>query len=309
MDNKQRQIGGIQAQLQSENRVFDITIIALERLEQFLNTERKVQTLAQTATGSSRDMHDDSQNAPERESYFLEPALQCNNLYMAARYDDPEVFDIAAESFLKDLLEWYAGRELLDYYDEVDACVIPIIAAITRSSDALASLGCGSVFDVFQKYVMTTPIMKVSSEDGYEQTREGVTAWILGQHYAGKPMDLPEGFIVPHKRGNVLDGYKRLITAMTIMFDNIAPAKVFYQIIKRHLPEVSQQYPDINEAEIEKLYLRKSQGFPVEPKNSNISEISADIYPLLDKAVKDVLAKNNMDFSEINIAINIAIKK
>lgn len=306
MDNKQRQIGGIQTQLQSENRVFDITIIALERLEQLLNAERNAQSLKQTAIGSERDMHPEGR---DRESYFLEPALQCNNLYMAARYDDPEVFDIAAESFLKDLLEWYAGRELLDYYDEVDACVIPIIAAITRSSDALASLGCGTVFDVFQKYVMTTPIDKKSSDDGYEQTREGVTAWILGQHYAGKPMDLPEGFILPHKRGNVLDGYKRIITAMTIMFDNIAPAKVFYQIIKRHLPEVSQQYPDINEAEIEKLYLRKSQGFPIESKNSNISEINADIYPLLDKAVKDVLAKNNMDFSEINIAINITIKK
>jgi len=307
--SKQRQIGPIQTQLQSENRVFDITIIALERLEKLLNDERKTQSLMQTALGSDRDMHNDSQNNRNRESYFLEPAFQCANLYMTAQYDNPEVFDIAAEAFLKDLLEWYAGRELLEYYDEVDACVVPIVVALTRSSNLIKSLGCESILEVFQKYVDQISLEKKSSEDGYNQTKDGVEAWILGQHYASKPMELPEGYIISHKRGDVLDGYKRIISAMTIMFDDSLPAKIFYQIISQYLPKISQQYPNINEVEIEKLYQRKYQGFSNETKNVDITCVNADIYPLLENAVKNVLEKHNVDFSEINIALNISIKK
>ena len=39
--NKKEQIGGIQAQLQSEDNTFHRTIIALERLERFLNSKRE----------------------------------------------------------------------------------------------------------------------------------------------------------------------------------------------------------------------------------------------------------------------------
>lgn len=309
MYNKQKQIGSIVAQLQSENRVFDNMIIALERLEGLLNAERNVQSLQQTAMDSERDIHDDSLGSRDRETYFLEPSLHCTTLYMTAGYEDPEVFSIASESFLKDLMEWYAGRELLEYYDEVDACVVPIVAALARSSEMMTALDCESVFDVYQKYVMEVSLEKKSSDDGYNQAKEGVEAWILGQHYAGKPMEFPEGYVLSHKRGDVQDGYKRIITALTVLFESSAPAKMFYKIINQHLPEVAQQYPDINEDGIDKLYQRKSQGFPEEEKRKLFPSVNSDIYPMLDRAVKDVLEKHGVDFSRVDITINITVNK
>lgn len=309
--DRQIQIGALQSQLQAENRVFDITIIALERLEEMLNREKNAQKLVQTAKDTERDLHDGTQSLPTRDRCFRELCLHCENLHITSYYDDKEVFNIAAEAFINDLLAWYAGREFLDFYDEVDTCIIPILAALTQNYNVLKTKSgdlCNSAFDIFQNYIYESPITERSSERGYEETKAGVEAWILGQHYASIPMESYEGYTTTHIRGDVLDGYKRIITALTIMFQTSEPAKFFYQVIKNYIPDIPAQFPDINEEEIDKLYERKKEGFEPEMPNE-IAQMNADIYPLLDKAVKDVLEKHNVDFSEINITINIAIKK
>lgn len=259
--NKKEQIGGIQTQLQSEDNNFHRTIIALERLERFLNSERErsASELKLTAVGTDRDYHDDVKHVPTRDSYFMELALQCNTLYMTAHYDDSEVFRIAVESFMKDLLEWYAGRYLLDYYDEVDASVIPIIVAITYESN--------NVSEIFQKYVYTIPSVERTQEEKYIMVKEGVEAWLLGRHYAevsanNSPIQTGnESYVTPHVRGTALDGYKRIIAALTTSFDTSAPVKMFYKMVNKYLPGITKQISDINEEAIDELYEKKAHGF------------------------------------------------
>lgn len=298
---KQEQIAGLQTQLQSEDNNFHRTLIALERLEMFLNKNRGTEVLKQTAIGTTRDLHDDTKNPPTYESYILELSLQCNTLFLAASYDDKEIFNTAVEAFMNDLLEWYAGRELLDFYNEVDASVIPIIVAITRSANVL---------EVFEKYVSPVSLEKKSSEDGYIQTKSGVEAWILGQHFVKKQLveQQNEGYITSHKRGEAIDGYKRVIKALCVMCNDSAPVKMFYKLVNQYLPHVTQQFPDTNEESIDNLFEKKSTGF-VEIQESNIEPVSTStIYPLLQDAVKEILEKHHIKYSDINIEIKINIE-
>lgn len=292
---KQEQIGDLQKQLQSEDNNFHRTLIALERLEMFLNKERGTNLLKQTAVGTNRDLHDDTKNLPTYESYILELSLQCLTLYLTAGYDDKEIFNTAVKAFMNDLLEWYAGRELLDFYDEVDASVIPIIVAITRSAD---------VFEVFEKYVSHVSLEIKSSEDGYNQTKSGVETWILGQHLSKQPINQPtEGYITSHNRGEAFEGYKRVIKALCVMCSDSAPVKMFYKLVSQHLPHITQQLPDTNEESIDKLFEMKVKGF-VEIQEGNVEPISISaIYPLLQDAVKAILDKHKIEYSEINIEV------
>ena len=295
-NKKQKQIGGLQTQLQSEDNNFHRTMIALERLEMFLNKNRGTELLNQTAVGTTRDLHDDTKNPPTYESYILELSLQCNTLFMAASYDDKEIFEAAVEAFMNDLLEWYAGRELLDFYDEVDTSIIPIIVAITRSAN---------VFEVFEKYVSHVSLEKKSSEDGYNQTKSGVEAWILGQHFVKQqPINQPnDGYITSHKRGEALEGYKRVIKALCVMCDDSAPVKMFYKLVNQYLPHITQQLPDTNEESIDRLFDLKTKGF-ADVKGTDVESVSlSTLYPLLQDAVKEILDKHNIKYSEINIEV------
>ena len=169
------------------------------------------------------------------------------------------MFDTAVESFMKDLLEWYAGRELLDYYDEVDASVIPVIVALTYQSNNIA--------EIFQKYVYTIPTIEQSHEEKYQAIKTGVESWLLGKHLAEESLKQPvfdsdkDGYITPHVRGNAVDGYKRVISALTTMFDTSAPVKMFYKMVNKYLPHITKQISSINEESIDELYERKDIGF------------------------------------------------
>lgn len=303
--DKKEQIGGIQTQLQSEDNIFHRTIIALERLERFLNIERGFSgdSLKHTAIGTSRDFHDDSKYVPTRDSYFMELSIQCSTLYVAAHYEDKEVFITAVEAFMKDLLEWYAGRELLDYYDEVDASVIPIMVALTYQSN--------NIDEIFQKYVYTTPTVEQSHEEKYQAIKTGVESWLLGKHLAEESLKQPllqsnkDGYITSHIRGNAVDGYKRVISALTTMFDTSAPTKMLYKMVDKYLPYVVQQIPNVNEETIDDLYEKKAKGFAVSSIESDIEESSSlsGIYPLLYDAVKNILDEHSVKYSEISIEV------
>jgi len=303
--DKKEQIGGIQTQLQSEDNNFHRTIIALERLERFLNSERGLNNseLKSTAIGTSRDFHDDAKNTPTRESYFMELSIQCSTLYIAAHYDDKEVFETAVEAFMKDLLEWYAGRELLDYYDEVDACVIPIMVALTYQSN--------NIDEIFQKYVYAIPTVEQSHEEKYQAIKTGVESWLLGKHLAEESLKQPqslsnqEGYITSHIRGNAVDGYKRVISALTTMFDTSAPSKMLYKMVDKYLPYIVQQFPSVNEETIDDLYEKKAKGFVPITTENDVEESSAlsKIYPLLYNAVISILDEHSVKYSEINIEV------
>lgn len=302
------QIGGLQEQLQSEDNVFHRTIIALERLERFLckdNDKLKI-----TAIGTSRDLHDDKKNIPTNDSYYMELSIQCGMLYIAANYENKEVFDVAVEAFMNDLLEWYAGRQLLESYDEVDACVIPIIMALSYKSN--------NIDEIFQEYVYSFPKIEMSDDEKYQMVKSGMEKWLIARHIMQENLSENNmlestGLITTHSRGKAVEGYKRIISALSSRFDTSAPLKMFYKMIKEYLPQITQMMPNINEDSIDELYANKkmlAEGL----NNGNQEDLNKEIhdktsiemnkiYQLLDKVVTDILEAHDIEFSEVKIEI------
>ena len=120
-----------------------------------------------------------------------------------------------------------------------------------------------------------------------------------------------ESYVTPHVRGTALDGYKRIIAALTTSFDTSAPVKMFYKMVNKYLPDITKQISNINEEAIDELYERKAQGFVTEikcsePKNETRAESHKDLdqlYPLLYEKVKEILDAHNIKYSEINIDV------
>ena len=124
-----------QARMKAMDNVFHRMIIALERLERFLEIERKgTAAIELQATGihTSRDLHDDVANPPNRELVLGEVLLDCLALYSQTKLDDEDLFKQTMQYFMPDLLKWYGGRGNNMPYDEVEKYVLPIIIALSR---------------------------------------------------------------------------------------------------------------------------------------------------------------------------------
>lgn len=260
-NKKKKEQDVIQAMLQAEDDAFHRTIVSLERLEShLLPSNQAYPQLKKTAAGSSRDYHDTSSPVADESMYYLELQLDCKGLYMCSHYDNPDVFKIAVESFMKNLLEWYGGRSLLDFYDAVDTAIIPLMAAITYKSNQIDEL--------FEKYVYETPILSTDSTEGkYQAVCEGIDAWLKGEHiYEHESKEATE-FVTSHLRGSALDGYKRIIAALSYVCETSAPLKMFVKMVNEYLPSVSNQLPNITEAAIDKMY--DNRNCPNEPRIAN----------------------------------------
>ena len=130
----------IQVKMKLLDDVFHRVIIALERLETFLEIHRNGEDAAKFATTGmhgARDLHDDQKNPPTLESMLGEVQLQCSALFFQTGFDDEKLFVQTMKYFMPDLLEWYggrckevAGREIP--YDKVEACVLPVIVSLSR---------------------------------------------------------------------------------------------------------------------------------------------------------------------------------
>lgn len=288
--------------LQMEDDAFHRNIIALERLELFLNSsnDKNVGHLQQTAVGTSRDLHDENAESTA-EMCYLELQLACKGLYMCASYKDPEMFKIAVEAFMKDLLEWYGGRNLLEYYDSVDAAIIPMMAALSRTSKEIDAL--------FEKYVYkASDLANDSVEDKYDAVKSGMNAWLKAQHILDHEMkshtSVPENqLITSHFRGTALEGYKRLVAALTNLFSESAPLKIFVKMVSEYLPDVSSQLPSINLESIDKIYSHKeADNAPVdstvqEPEVLSEDSIKIDLSGLEDEN-PTIPASNRMESKE-----------
>lgn len=302
-NNKKKEQDVIQKTLQSENNVFHGMIVALERLESHLTRADNTQVgeLKRTAVGTSRDRHATGVE-PSAEMCFVELSMDCGTLYLSAHYDDPEIFKIAVEAFLNDLLEWYGGRSLLEYYDEVDASVIPIVAALSRTSKNIDAL--------FEKYVYkASDLSDESVDDKYNAMKSGMNSWIKAQMITGNErktnVDMHESeLITSHFRGNALDGYKRIIAALTNLFSESAPLKMFVNIVSEYLPEVSSQLPSINTESIDNIYNQKeAYKAPADPLNPEAEGLSEDSIKIdlsgLDDENSTIPASNNKESEEL----------
>lgn len=256
----------VQKLLQDENEVFDITIIALERLEALLIAEKgKILDcdLISTAMGTERDLHSQQRSI---KGAFEELNLQCAALKFESSYDEKEVFDMAVQLFMKNLFEWYAGRERLGFFDEVDSAVIPILYSLINKD-------LSDVKSVFEKFVYKAPVDDNQSlNEKSESTRAGVEAWILAQERLKKMQkeidtdvnDDNAELIFSHKRGDVVNGYIHIMKALTAMYYVSAPAKLVYNVVAKYLPEVVDSAPHINESYIDEFFDKKLQNSTIE---------------------------------------------
>jgi len=277
----------IQLKMKQLDDVFHRLIIALERLEAFLEIERlKADVNAPmptTAVGSSRDLHNDTQNIPNKETLLGEVQLQLTALYYQTKFDDRELFNNTQRYFLKDLLQWYGGRGTNIPYNEVDAFVLPIIVSLSRQVKSVAD-----IMLVVKKYVAT--LKTISDYDEHQRYHAVISGWTAYQIAMERNAQETQAFLdadqdVPltsHIRSSEAEGYKRLYLALTSMYDQPLPAKVLCRTISTYLPEVTEQLPNLTEDNIDKLIAYRlsnqhdAQLTEILTKDEEISERSSD---------------------------------
>lgn len=238
--------------------VFHRTIIALERLEVFLMLiNGNKSNLAQTAVKTSRDLHDDEQNPPSRESFMAEVQLQASSLFFQTEFDEKEVFAKTVEYFLKDLLEWYGGRTQDIPYDEVEKFFIPIMVSLNRQATTVVD-----IMQAVSNYVgEIKSIESLTIEEKEKAVMDGFKAFMLADHKTkeeNKEFEESGQDVVftSHKRGEAVDGYKRLYLAFTDIYDTPNPAKLLVNAVSNYLPEVAQICPDITQDAIDAKFAK-----------------------------------------------------
>ena len=226
--------------------VFHNVIIALERLEIFLEIARKGKDATQFAiTGihSSRDFHDDQAKPPTHESMLAEVQLLCAALFFQTKFDDEELFKQTMNYFMIDLLEWYAGRSKEISFDEVECCVLPILVALSRQTDTVAE-----VIQVFTEYVAKLPSMWEFSDVEIMKASRDFIACIKDVRVVEEPyIEFAASGFTSHQRGTIIDGYNRLIQAMLQLYDTTIPVKkvrATFTAFVEGLPEITDEALD-----------------------------------------------------------------
>lgn len=240
----------IQEQLQQRLMMLDDgfhnAIIALERLEQFLYVEEQAEdkktAFHQTAVGSERDIHNDVDNPPTRNSFYMEVQLHCTNLFMQSRLEDKETFERTQKYFLKDLLEWYAGRQNATFND-VDRFFVPLVGALSRQVSDITQ-----VSKTVSYYVCELATVSDYSDD---EMANAITD-IFGKIYqAQKILEermkvlLDSGVeieLTQHQRGSMQEGYQHLKSAFSELYpEDIAPQQILDKQLIKYYPELSEE--------------------------------------------------------------------
>lgn len=251
----------IRAKMQRLDDVFHRMIVALERLEIYTEAVRldgrANGELITTAVRTDRDLHDDESNPPSRNSFLGEIQLQLSALYFQTKIDDKETFTSAVKYFLGDLLEWYGGRGDSIPFNEVDAFVLPIIVSLNQQVKNVAE-----IMQVVEKYVAVIPgISSYSDDEKAEAIAQSMETLIkiIEHNHEKSHHESSEGEVefTIHKRGDKVDGYKRLINAMLQMYDEVMPAIVVFRTVSNYLPEVSKAVPSVSEGSIEEFIASK----------------------------------------------------
>lgn len=248
----------VQVRKKGLDDVFHRTIIALERLEVFLMVAHNNQepiSVIQTAIKTSRDLHDDEKNPPSLESFMAEIQLQASALFFQTEFDDKEVFNKAVEYFLNDLLEWYGGRSSDIPYDEVDKFFIPIMVSLNRQATTIVD-----IMQAVTKYVgKIKTIEELTLEEKQKAVIDGFTAYMLAEHNTKEENKAfeesgEEVIFTTHKRGDAIDGYKRLFMAFMEVYDEPMPAKLIVSVVENYLPEIAKMCSDISQEAIDAKY-------------------------------------------------------
>lgn len=296
---KKQDTGQIQTKLRFFDNAFHRVIICLERLELFLEVERlggNKPNLKQTAMNTDRDLHDDVENTPSRERHLSELELQCMTLNVQSKsLIGEEEHDATIKYFYKDLLEWYGGRSEQMPYNEVESAIIPIMLVLNHQSNNK------DFASVYEKYVAKTiTIDDLSDDEKRQAVTEGMIAYIKGMDRVHDDIHrfLEQGDeeikLTGHRRGEAVNGYKRIVDALTSLFDEVVPAKVFVHTISNYLPEVASQCPTITEDAIDAL-VESKHGKPKNEAPSQPAPIASVEHPLDEVSNEETLREYYID--------------
>ena len=278
--------------------VFHRLIISLERLEIFLEGMRLEgkanDALSITAINSTRDLHDDSTNPPSRDSFFGEVQLQCSALFFQTDLKDKEELASFVKHFLLDLLEWYGGRNDSIPYNGVDAFILPIIVSLSQQVK-----GVDEILEVTNKYVAKIPDISSFTDDKKADAISNAMEKLIimmdkYHHQEHENNNEDEDFVfTQHRRGDAVDGYKRLIMAMLSLYDETMPAIVVYRTVSNFLPQISETVSTISESSISEY---------IESKNSSIQE---EVIPQADiniSSEQEAIEEEKAEIQEIETA-------
>lgn len=250
----------LQMKMKMLDDVFHRTIIALERLELFLESENyNKSSLKATGIKTERDLHDDYLRPPTKESYYGEAQLQCTSLYFQTEFDDKELFEKTAKYFLQDLFEWYGGRGEDIVPNDVEKFFIPIAVVVNRQ--------ISSVLDVTKtvtEYVCDiASIESFTEEEKMKAVRDGFAAWIKAdniiktemQDFVNKGMEVK---LSSHTRGSIEDGIKRLSNSFKKLYNEKAPSLLLSKIATYYFPDIVANISDLNENGITEYFNTKN---------------------------------------------------
>ncbi len=252
----------LQVKMKMLDDVFHRALIALERLELYLESERNnAANVTTTALKTERDLHDDYQRPPTKESYYGELDLQCQSLFFQTKFDDKEEFENAVRYFLKDLFTWYGGRNESIEPNDVEKYFIPMAIVIGRQIEKVSELN-----KVIEEYVYKAEdIDNMSDQKKEEAIKGGFEAWLKGSHQFEVEMSdfLSKGQevqLTAHSRGEVVDGVKRLYKSFEVLFNDKAPSLLLFKLIDTYFPGTKEELIDTySEDSINEFFTTKSK--------------------------------------------------
>ncbi len=231
----------LQIRLKGLDDVFHNVIIALERLEYYLEREKHQEQLQVTAVNTDRDLHDDKRNPPTLESLHTEINTQCLALFYQTNFDkDQETFKTVVRYFLEDLFTWYGGR-IETAPDEVEKYFLPISAALSRQIKSAPDIS-----KIIKTYIIDLDdISKLSEAEKEKAIVEGFSALNKAHHITEERMKVflnkmsnGEDFeFTNHNRGSIDDGIERLLITFIESYQTKTPADNLLRLVSNYFPE------------------------------------------------------------------------
>ena len=247
---KQTQVQ-LQVRMKMLDDVFHRTIIALERLELFLESEKSnSESLKSTALKTERDLHDDYLRPPTKSSFYGEVQLQCSSLFFQTAFDDKETFEKVVKYFLQDLFEWYGGRSETIQANDVEKFFIPIAVVVSRQIENVLEIS-----KTVNEYVCSIETIDSFTDAEKEKAiKEGFQAWLKADHIVKNDMQSfiekgEEVQLTVHKRGTIEDGIIRLYKSFETLYEEKAPSLLLCKLLDKHFPEINEKLVDYTEKE------------------------------------------------------------
>lgn len=249
----------LQVRMKMLDDVFHRTLIALERLELYLESEKNnAENVTTTALKTDRDKHDDYMRPPTKDSFYGEVELQCQSLFFQTSFDDKETFENVVRYFLKDLFMWYGGRNESIEPNDIEKFFIPLAVVLSRQIEKVTELS-----KVVQDYIYTAERIEDKSEADKEiSVKAGFNAWLLGGHQFEVEMQefLSKGeevTLTSHNRGEVNTGVIRLYKSFELLFNDKAPSMLLYKLINAYFPAIKEELADYTEDYINNFFTNK----------------------------------------------------